>query len=378
MKKHIGLALGFCLSLTLLSVSSVSSAAPQIVGSKCVKAGSFRTAKNVRYQCKKSSKGLRWVITSMKSANPTSTTTTTSSTTTTTSTIPPLPWQRLRAKLLEQVESRTSSGRELDFQFHLSPTLSASKATETMNAYRRASRYWTTHFSTRDTNPIVWTLLTEKDYDWWYTKVKELHGPSADHPWNPTTNIFGHCGLNTQAYCGYGNFENALSGQKTFFQYNVIGSNYSRTPEPNVVAHESVHFYQFSITKGLPSDLPCWFIEGQATLYGNVFSSVPRESDLRRVRTSIGDSGTRTATDWSRLLEQFRSQPSECYREDRHYFLGSLIWEFLLIQYSEEALHRVLVEMNSTNWTGAIQKHLGVNQQQLDQGIAQYLESVFG
>jgi M6 family metalloprotease-like protein len=83
-KKHIGVALGLCLSLTLLSVSSVSSAAPQIVGSKCVKVGTFRTTKNVKYQCKKSSQGLRWVITSPKSLP----TTTTTSSTTTTTTIP--------------------------------------------------------------------------------------------------------------------------------------------------------------------------------------------------------------------------------------------------------------------------------------------------
>ncbi len=61
MKKHIWVALGLCLSLALLSVSSVSSAAPQIVGTKCEKAWTFRTAKNVKYQCKQSAKGLRWV-----------------------------------------------------------------------------------------------------------------------------------------------------------------------------------------------------------------------------------------------------------------------------------------------------------------------------
>ena len=80
MKKHFGVVLGLCLFLTLLSVSSVSSAAPQIVGSKCVKAGTFRTAKTVKYQCKKSAQGLRWVITSIKS---TTTTTTLAKTTTT-------------------------------------------------------------------------------------------------------------------------------------------------------------------------------------------------------------------------------------------------------------------------------------------------------
>ena len=88
MNKSLGVVLGLCLSLTLLSVSSVSSAAPQIVGTKCVKAGSFRTAKTVKYQCKKSAKGLRWVISSPKGTSTTTTTTTTSSTTSTTLPIP--------------------------------------------------------------------------------------------------------------------------------------------------------------------------------------------------------------------------------------------------------------------------------------------------
>ena len=54
--------------------------APEIAGTKCQKVGSFRTAKNVKYQCKKSAQGLRWVITSPKG---TPTTTTLAKTTTT-------------------------------------------------------------------------------------------------------------------------------------------------------------------------------------------------------------------------------------------------------------------------------------------------------
>ena len=64
MNKHRGLSVGLCVSLFFLNLSSVSSAAPQIVGTKCAKAGSFRTAKNVKYQCKKSTNGLRWVTVS--------------------------------------------------------------------------------------------------------------------------------------------------------------------------------------------------------------------------------------------------------------------------------------------------------------------------
>ena len=86
MKRIIGVVFGICLSVTLLGVSSVSSAAPQVQGTKCVKAGTFRTVKTVKYQCKKSAKGLRWVKAS-KAIAPINTTTNSKSTTTST-TIP--------------------------------------------------------------------------------------------------------------------------------------------------------------------------------------------------------------------------------------------------------------------------------------------------
>ena len=56
----------------------VSSRTPEITGTKCTKVGTFRTARKVKYQCQKSSKGLRWAMTSSKNtANTSSTTTTT-------------------------------------------------------------------------------------------------------------------------------------------------------------------------------------------------------------------------------------------------------------------------------------------------------------
>jgi len=50
---------------------------PEIAGTKCAKVGTIRTAKAVKYQCQKSSKGLRWVMTSSKNTVNTSPTTTT-------------------------------------------------------------------------------------------------------------------------------------------------------------------------------------------------------------------------------------------------------------------------------------------------------------
>lgn len=83
MKKLIAVVLGICLSLTLLGVSSVSSAAPHVKETKCSKAGTFRTVKTVKYQCKKSAKGLRWVK-ARKAIAPNKRNTTSMSTTTST------------------------------------------------------------------------------------------------------------------------------------------------------------------------------------------------------------------------------------------------------------------------------------------------------
>lgn len=77
MKKLVAVILGICLSVTFLGVSSASSATPQVEGTKCVNVGTFRSVKAVKYQCKKSAKGLRWVKASKAIAPGKSTTTST-------------------------------------------------------------------------------------------------------------------------------------------------------------------------------------------------------------------------------------------------------------------------------------------------------------
>ena len=77
MNKRHGLTIGVCASLLFIVSLSSSSTASQITSTKCAKAGTFRTFETVRYQCKKTSKGLRWVLASAKSVSSTTTTTTT-------------------------------------------------------------------------------------------------------------------------------------------------------------------------------------------------------------------------------------------------------------------------------------------------------------
>jgi M6 family metalloprotease-like protein len=76
MNKRQGLAIGVCASLLFIVSLSSSSTASQISSTKCAKAGTLRTSKNVRYLCKKTSKGLRWALASANSVSSTTTTTT--------------------------------------------------------------------------------------------------------------------------------------------------------------------------------------------------------------------------------------------------------------------------------------------------------------
>jgi M6 family metalloprotease-like protein len=86
MNRRRGLAFVVSSSLLFLVLSSSSGSASQITSTNCAKAGTFRTSKNVRYQCKKTAQGLRWVKAS-KPVTPINRTTTTATTTTST-TIP--------------------------------------------------------------------------------------------------------------------------------------------------------------------------------------------------------------------------------------------------------------------------------------------------
>ena len=76
------LATGLSLVSRVESFNAVES--PQIVGTKCPKAGTLRTVKGVRFSCTRSGKALKWVRISSKSSSPTPTPTPTPNSTSTT------------------------------------------------------------------------------------------------------------------------------------------------------------------------------------------------------------------------------------------------------------------------------------------------------
>ena len=378
------IAVSFATSLVATpAFSAVKSGAP------CTKIGSKQTLGNKTYTCIKSGKKLIWNTgTVTKPTTPSATsspapTTAISEPTSVSPTSSPSPtkvlkvWEQLRLRVNNQFAGRFKSEKDIDIQFIMSPTVDPEKATETAKAYREAGRYWTKFYGSKGEYPIIWVLLSEKDYDWWHAKVIELEGTRATFPWDPVTNLFGHCGLSPKAFCGYGATQVAPNGKQTLFQYNVIGSQFSASPVPNVVNHESVHFYQLSNNQTFPRDLPCWYVEGQATFYGNSLSMTnDRDWEYQRIISSIPDAKKKSTDEWLQQLEFLQNNPDECRKDSRNYSIGSIMWEYLLLTYSEETMHKVLLYIKDHTWADATQQILDISSTGLNRKLAEYIASI--
>jgi hypothetical protein len=348
----------------LIPIRSDSAGFPK-TGAKCNKLGVSKIYKSQKFSCIQKGKKLIWIKENTVNAQA--------------PIVAPLKdWEQLRFNVQTKYVERNKVGRYFDFEFILSPTINREKAEETIQAYREASRYWTWLFDGKDTYPIIWVLLTEKDYDWWYAKVTELQGRNSIYPWDKSTNIFGHCQLSPLAFCGYGNTQIAPDGNRKLFQYNVIGSQFNSKPVANTVHHESVHFYQLANNMTLPQDIPCWYIEGQASFYGNVISGTNNSSfERNRIIKSIPDAPIWNAEDWSKFLNLMQNERNECTKDSRNYTIGSFLWEYLLLNYSEADLHKAHIELRAKTWNEVASASLKKDANLLVQEMAGHLVSVF-
>lgn len=386
MKRLLGAVIAISISASLVAAPAFSAVKS---GATCAKIGTKQTLGNKTFTCIKSGKRLVWntgTITKPTAPSPASSpapATAVSEPPVVSPTTSPSPtkilkvWEQLRLRVNNQYAERFKSEKDIDIQFVMSPTVDPEKATETAKAYREAGRYWTKFYGSKGEYPIVWVLLSEKDYDWWHAKVTELEGPAGNFLWDPTTNMLGHCGLSSTVFCGYGTTQVGTSGKQTLFQYNVIGSRFSGKPVANVVNHESVHLYQLSSNQTFPRDIPCWYVEGQATFYGNSLSMTnDHDWEYQRVISSIPDAKKKSADEWVQQLEYLQNNPDECRKDSRNYSIGSIMWEYLLLNYSEEVMHKILIYTKDHTWADATQQILGVSSTGLNRKLAEYISSL--
>jgi hypothetical protein len=282
---------------------------------------------------------------------------------------------------LRKISLGARSAKSPKFEVVMSPTVNKAQVRNSVIAYENAMKIWQPLGVEK--LDLTWAFMSEKDYDWWLKRVKkyETEKTSWDTKvWNPKTKEVGHCRLDAFSYCGYGNPK--PSGKS--FQYNMIGSKYSTVPNANTVNHESVHFYQDSIDTKLMGMTPCWFVEGQANLIGNVLDEsskvvTNRQHQLSRVREHIPNASKLTAKSWVAELESFDGPRRDfCIKTELSYSLGMFIFESLYSNYSFRQVHDLVIKISeSGSFSRATEQSLGLTQEALYSEIAKYLERQF-
>ena len=283
------------------------------------------------------------------------------------------------ANHLKQIQSAARAEKAPKFNVVMSPTVNKTQVRNSVSAYEQAMTIWQPlDIGKLD---ISWVFMSEKDYKWWKARVTKYETENPDTKvWNPKTGVIGHCKLSPESYCGYGN---PKPSGKTF-QYNVIGSRYTSSPNKNTVNHEAVHFYQDSIDTSLMQKTPCWFIEGQANLIGNVFdepSLVARNRiyQLSQVTSKIPKSKEFRAKRWQKELNALDGPKRDfCMQSELSYSLGMFVFEGLYSKYSFRQIHELVLATSKTgSFSKAISEVLGTTQSNLYKDIATYLSKQF-
>ena len=175
------------LVLSLLPVTAFS-AQKITAGSLCKVVNQKITYKNVSFTCLKSGKKTIWSQTPKTATKPTPT---------------PTPnyerkdWEIVYLKIWDEFNNAQNQGT-FPFVYRLSPTVNQAKALESIAAYDKAMKPWLAILNGAEVSPVVWTIMSEKDYAWWKQVVAEQEKINPYYAWEPNTNILGHCGLSQQ------------------------------------------------------------------------------------------------------------------------------------------------------------------------------------
>jgi len=348
-------------------------------GAKCTKVGIKSIVGNKTFTCIKSGKKLVWNKgVAIKKPTPTPT---------------PIVKDKYENLVLRPLDKNWQKTYKSTFQeflksenystplinYTLSPLVDKQLAEKTISSYSRGMKLWANFY--KQERPINWVLMSEKDYEWWRIQVPIAEGSQGDlSAWNNSTNLFGHCTLSSNAYCGYGVGRGFGQNYKAVF-YLVIGST-KQNLDMFVVQHEATHFYQESYFQGNSSNsLPCWFIEGQATYFENAIGpyigneGYRRKWQIDRVYAQFSDAKNYTSAQWLSRMQGWKST-NRCAEGGINYAFGMLAFEAIHSEYSITQMHQVLQEMISgSTWSESLIKVLGINENALDEKIANYVVS---
>ena len=378
--------------LTLSTNTSISSAAVK-AGATCKKAGQVSKAAGKEYTCIKKGKKLVWskgvVIKSAAPAVTTTPTLTPAPIPTPTVTQPPkalTPLEKLNADIYQRYVL-AQKNISPSFNFVRCPNANKDMAEITEKAYIDAYSFWVPIY--KATAKVNWLLMSEKDWDCWYETTATFEGPNpisrSWNVWNRNTGILGHCNVNSLAFCGYGT---GVREGGMFAQYNLFGSDYKVAPTPLTVHHETVHIYQSQLMSdnhltSKTNSAACWFIEGQANLFGAPIATkgdptTYRNFEINRLLKVYPRGSSYTKEEWVDVFNTLKKPGDFCFKNELGYSLGWFALEWTYLNYSIEEMHVFLEAMaKGLTWEQAIQQVLKMDEQTYYGKIAQYFVDEF-
>ena len=390
MKRALAIAL---VAVLALGVSpSISSAAVK-AGAACKKEGQVSKKAGKEYTCIKKGKKLVWskgvVIKSAAPAVTPTPTLTPAPIPTPTVTQPPkalTPLEKLNADIYQRYVL-AQKNISPSFNFVRCPNANKDMAEITEKAYIDAYSFWVPIY--KATAKVNWLLMSEKDWDCWYETTATFEGPNpisrSWNVWNRNTGILGHCNVNSLAFCGYGT---GVREGGMFAQYNLFGSDYKVAPTPLTVHHETVHIYQSQLMSdnhltSKTNSAACWFIEGQANLFGAPIATkgdptTYRNFEINRLLKVYPRGSSYTKEEWVDVFNTLKKPGDFCFKNELGYSLGWFALEWTYLNYSIEEMHVFLEAMaKGLTWEQAIQQVLKMDEQTYYGKIAQYFVDEF-
>ncbi len=386
------LAIGLVAVLALGVSPSISSAAVK-AGATCKKEGQVSKKAGKEYTCIKKGKKLVWskgvVIKSAAPAVTPTPTLTPAPIPTPTVTQPPkalTPLEKLNADIYQRYVL-AQKNISPSFNFVRCPNANKDMAEITEKAYIDAYSFWVPIY--KATAKVNWLLMSEKDWDCWYETTATFEGPNpisrSWNVWNRNTGILGHCNVNSLAFCGYGT---GVREGGMFAQYNLFGSDYKVAPTPLTVHHETVHIYQSQLMSdnhltSKTNSAACWFIEGQANLFGAPIATkgdptTYRNFEINRLLKVYPRGSSYTKEEWVDVFNTLKKPGDFCFKNELGYSLGWFALEWTYLNYSIEEMHVFLEAMaKGLTWEQAIQQVLKMDEQTYYGKIAQYFVDEF-
>lgn len=388
------LAILLSVTLALVSFESIATAAVK-PGTKCSKQGQTSTSAGMKYTCVKSGSKLIWnkgVIAKAATKpdlNPVLKPVAPTPTPTPTPTPAPKNLTPLEKLNLDIYTRYLNADKKISpsFNFVRCPNVNKPMADITESAYIDAYSFWATIYKANA--KVNWLLMSEKDWDCWYETTVKFEGPKSVsrswNTWNKDTGVLGHCGVSSNAFCGYGT---GVQEGGVFAQYNLIGSDYRIAPTPMTVHHETVHNYQAQLiadnfVTSKANTVACWFMEGQANLFGHPIAAkgnpkTQRDFEISRMLRVYPKGSTYTKDEWLEVFNNLKVSGDFCFKNELGYSLGWFALEWTYLNYTIEEMHTFLeLIAKGSTWDQAIQAVMKMDEKTYYSKIAQYFVDEF-